>query len=78
MTVVDNWTKLTPREALIVATLCEAGDTNSGIAQKLGVTPATVKFHLTNVMYKSGAANRVGVVLWWIREGRYANAEAGT
>jgi DNA-binding CsgD family transcriptional regulator len=42
------------------------GMTNAEIAVRLGVTVHTVKFHLTSVYRKLGAANRTDAVVRWI------------
>jgi DNA-binding CsgD family transcriptional regulator len=49
---------LTPRELEILALLA-AGHSSAAIAERLEITPATVKTHLTSVYRKIGAANRV-------------------
>jgi DNA-binding CsgD family transcriptional regulator len=49
---------LTPRELKILA-LLTAGNSTRDIAEQLGITPATVKTHLTSVYKKTGVKNRV-------------------
>jgi DNA-binding CsgD family transcriptional regulator len=49
---------LTPRELEILALLA-AGNTTPDIARQLGVTPGTIKTHLTSVYRKIGAKNRI-------------------
>jgi DNA-binding CsgD family transcriptional regulator len=49
---------LTDRELQILS-LVAAGDSTAAISQRLGVTEATVKTHLTNVYRKTGCRNRV-------------------
>jgi DNA-binding CsgD family transcriptional regulator len=49
---------LTPRELEILAVLA-AGHSTPDIAEQLGITPGTIKTHLTSVYKKIGAKNRV-------------------
>jgi DNA-binding CsgD family transcriptional regulator len=49
---------LTPRELEILALLA-AGNSTPDIAEQLGITPGTIKTHLTSVYKKIGAKNRV-------------------
>jgi DNA-binding CsgD family transcriptional regulator len=49
---------LTRRELEILA-LVAAGDSTPDIAKQLGISPGTVKAHLTSVYKKIGAKNRV-------------------
>jgi NarL family two-component system response regulator YdfI len=51
------------REVLESARL---GLTNAEIAGRLGVTVHTVKFHLSSIYRKLGAANRTDAVVRWI------------
>ena len=48
---------LTRREVRVLAAICE-GASNKFIANALGLTESTVKFHLSNVYRKLGVANR--------------------
>ncbi len=52
---------LTGRELEVLALLA-AGSSNLEISQRLSVSVATVKFHLTNIFSKLGARNRVEAV----------------
>jgi DNA-binding CsgD family transcriptional regulator len=52
--------QLTPREAEIVE-LVAAGLTNAVIAERLWISPGTVKKHLENIYAKLGVANRTAV-----------------
>jgi DNA-binding CsgD family transcriptional regulator len=54
--------RLTPREAEILE-LVAAGLTNAAIAERLWVSPGTVKKHLENVYAKLGVANRAAAVV---------------
>lgn len=52
---------LSPRE-LSVLSLAEGGETVSGIAQRLHLTPGTVRNYLAAAIRKSGARNRVDAI----------------
>ncbi|GAA1719126.1 response regulator transcription factor [Isoptericola hypogeus] len=54
---------LTPREKEIVDLLCR-GSSNAEIAAALYLEPSTVKSHLSRIMTKSGARDRVQLVVW--------------
>jgi DNA-binding CsgD family transcriptional regulator len=58
----DELDRLTPREAEILE-LVAAGLTNAMIAERLWVSPATVKKHLENVYAKLGVANRAAAAV---------------
>lgn len=53
---------LTPREAAVVGLLL-AGRSNREIADALGMSAATAKRHLSNVMLKWGCRNRTQVAV---------------
>jgi DNA-binding NarL/FixJ family response regulator len=59
---------LTPRE-IEVLELVAAGLPNKAIAARLGISPQTVKFHLTSITGKLGAANRTDAVRRGVRRG---------
>ena len=59
---------LTPRELDIVALLCR-GSSNAEIATALFLEPSTVKSHLSRAMTKTGARDRVQLVVWAFRHG---------
>ena len=61
--------RLTDREAEILE-LVAAGLTNAGIAERLWISPGTVKKHLENVYAKLGVANRTAAVTAASRSGR--------
>lgn len=61
-------TTLSPRECDVVAALAQ-GASNAEIAQSLWVTEATVKTHLSSVMAKIGAKNRVQVAIFAYESG---------
>ncbi|MEU4805528.1 response regulator transcription factor [Actinosynnema sp. NPDC023587] len=54
---------LTDREEQVLAAVAR-GRTNNEIADELHVTLSTVKSHITNLMTKLGARNRVEVAMW--------------
>jgi DNA-binding NarL/FixJ family response regulator len=54
---------LTAREEEVLVPVAQ-GRTNDEIASELYITPSTVKAHLTSLMRKLGARNRVEVAMW--------------
>ncbi|WBQ05983.1 response regulator [Kribbella sp. CA-293567] len=60
---------LTSREEEVLITVAR-GRTNSEIATDLHISLSTVKTHLTAVMTKLGARNRVELVMWAYETGR--------
>jgi DNA-binding CsgD family transcriptional regulator len=60
--------KLTSQE-LECMRWCKEGKTNWEIGEILAISEKTVEFHLTNVMRKFGAANRITAVVQGIKEG---------
>jgi two-component system, NarL family, nitrate/nitrite response regulator NarL len=64
---------LTAREHQVVR-LIIAGDSNKEIARALGVSVATVKSHVHNLLGKLGLAGRGKLAVWY--EGRVAAADA--
>jgi DNA-binding NarL/FixJ family response regulator len=52
---------LTAREIQIL-TIIAAGATNADVAEKLGISPHTVRSHLANILGKLGVAGRLGAV----------------
>ena len=63
MTITPDTTTLTPRELDCVIQLCR-GLSNNDIASELYLEPSTVKTHLSSAMSKTGAQNRVQLVIW--------------
>ena len=60
---------LTDREEQVLITVAH-GRTNAEIADELHVSLSTVKTHLTSIMTKLGARNRVEIVMWAYETGR--------
>jgi DNA-binding NarL/FixJ family response regulator len=54
---------LTDREEEVLLTVAR-GRTNAEIAEELHISMSTVKFHLTSLMTKLGARNRVELAMW--------------
>jgi DNA-binding CsgD family transcriptional regulator len=59
----EHLNRLTAREAEILE-LVAAGLTNARIAERLWISPGTVKKHLENVYAKLGVANRTAAIAW--------------
>ena len=59
---------LTRREIEVLALLAE-GLSNKGIAQRLGISDQTVKFHVASISGKLGAHSRTGAVRLAVRRG---------
>jgi two-component system nitrate/nitrite response regulator NarL len=59
---------LTPRERQVLALVAD-GLPNRAIAERLGVSDETVKFHLGSIFGKLGAANRTDAVRRALRRG---------
>jgi DNA-binding NarL/FixJ family response regulator len=60
--------KLTPRELDVLELLTE-GLSNKFIAERLGISDQTVKFHIASILGKLGAANRTDAVRRALRRG---------
>ena len=60
--------ELTARETEVLSLLVD-GLSNKAIAEKLGVSDETVKFHLTSIFGKLGASNRTDAVTQGLRRG---------
>ncbi len=63
---------LTEREEDVLVTVAR-GLTNSEIAHELHISLSTVKTHLTALMNKLGARNRVELAMWAYETGRITN-----
>jgi DNA-binding NarL/FixJ family response regulator len=59
---------LTHRELQVLELLAE-GLPNKGIADRLGISDQTVKFHIASIMGKLGASNRIETVRRAVRRG---------
>ena len=59
---------LTPREVQVLELLAE-GLPNKTIAARLGISDQTVKFHVSSISGKLGAANRTDAVRRAVRRG---------
>lgn len=59
---------LTPRELQVLGLLAE-GLANKSIADRLGISDQTVKFHVAAILAKLGAANRTEAVRLAVRRG---------
>lgn len=59
---------LTPRETEVLRTLA-LGRSNKAIAQDLGISEATVKIHVGNILQKLGAKDRTDAVLLALSRG---------
>jgi len=64
----DTLDELTPREHEVL-TLVAVGLTNKAIAQRLGISDHTVKFHVASVLAKLGAESRTEAVHLAARRG---------
>ena len=60
--------RLTPREVEVLELVAE-GRPNRAIAERLGISDQTVKFHLASISGKLGAANRTDAVRRGVRAG---------
>jgi len=62
---------LTPREVQVLELVAE-GLSNKTIADRLGISDQTVKFHIASISGKLGAANRTDAVRRAVRRGLIA------
>ena len=60
---------LTPREE-VVLDLVATGKTNTEISQELYLSLSTIKAHMSSLMTKLAARNRVEIVIWAYQSGR--------
>ena len=63
-----NLPTLSDNEKLVLACLI-VGDCNKSIAQKVGISDATVKVHIKAIFRKFGLKNRTHAAVWAINEG---------
>ena len=68
LTMTTNAEALTPREVQVLELLAE-GLPNKAIAARLGISDQTVKFHVSAICGKLGAANRTDAVRRAVRRG---------
>jgi DNA-binding NarL/FixJ family response regulator len=61
--VGERWRKLTQRERQVLRLMAE-GLTNAAIAERLGVAPKTVEYHVTHLARKLGCASRPEAIVW--------------
>ena len=66
---------LTEREEQVLAAVA-GGCTNSEVADRLYITLSTVKTHITSLMNKLGARNRVEIAIWAYETGRVRRGKA--
>ena len=59
---------LTPREVEVLALVAQ-GLPNKEIAERLAISQRTVKFHVSSIMGKLGAANRTEAVAFAVQQG---------
>ena len=59
-------TRPTPREEEVLAELT-TGASNKEIARRLGISPFTVREHLSNVATRLGCKNRVELAMFWTK-----------
>ena len=55
---------ITPREKLILGLLIERGLSNKQLARHLHCTESTIKLHVSNLLEKYGARNRLQLVIF--------------
>ena len=67
---------LSKREREVLGLLVR-GLSNSEISGELGISRRTVKFHVVNMLRKSGKRDRVNLVIWWFAGQERAAAPAG-
>lgn len=58
---------ITPTQQAILGELARDGATDKVIAERLGMSPKTVKTHLTTIRAKSGLRTRTALAVWWVR-----------
>ena len=60
---------LSPAEMKVLTALMETGGSDKETARELDISHETVKKHMVALLRKSGANNRLKLVLWALREG---------
>jgi DNA-binding NarL/FixJ family response regulator len=66
--IPESYENLTPRESEVLAMLAE-GLPNREIADRLGVSDHTIKFHISSILDKLGASTRTEAVTLGLRMG---------
>ncbi len=66
--IPTSYENLTPRENEVLAMLAE-GLANREIADRLGVSDHTIKFHISSILDKLGASTRTEAVTLGLRMG---------
>ncbi|HXG93756.1 MAG TPA: response regulator transcription factor [Blastocatellia bacterium] len=64
--VTSQASKLSSREREVIALVCE-GLSNSEIAERLFISPITVRHHLSAIYRKLGVTNRLKLVIYAFR-----------
>ena len=64
----DNARVLTPREREVI-TMLALGDTGAEIAEKLFISPETVRIHVRNARGRLGARTRAHAIALALRDG---------
>jgi len=54
----DFWNNLTNSEKKVFQLICQGYTDNNGISDNLNISRHTVKFHVRNILRKSGTSNR--------------------
>lgn len=68
--------KLTEREKQVVVLVAQ-GKSNKEIASALRISEGTVKIYLSRSIFpKTGATNRLGVAVWWLKQQAEKSPEA--
>ncbi len=55
--------RLSSRQQQVIALLGRTGDTNKGLANRLGLTERTIKFHISILLRKFGVGNRSELIV---------------
>jgi two-component system nitrate/nitrite response regulator NarL len=69
--------QLTRQERSILRHLAQ-GHTNKIIASKIGIAQATVKVHVTSILFKLGVVNRTQAAMWAMNNGLFVGGASGT
>jgi DNA-binding CsgD family transcriptional regulator len=66
--LADRGSKLTPREEQVLSELLVGGGT-AVVAERLGISPQTLRTHVQNVLAKLGLNTRAQAVVWALHNG---------